>query len=259
MSLEQYQKFGVNLAREAGILMRRYFFDADPGTTYKADKSPLTKADTEINELVISMVGREFPDHGVLAEERSTMTSAHNEIWVCDPVDGTKAFTWGLPTAMFSLAYVKDGEALVGIVYDPFLERMYTAMKGKGALCNGSSLKVSDGGLRNSFYGGGSARSQFKQWNKFYDEVEARGARIMCFSGAVYKMMLVASGKSVGYAERELNSHDIAAAKVIVEEAGGKVTLLDGSGPKLNRLNKGALVSNGKVHDDLLRLIAKCI
>lgn len=255
--LDEYKDFGIKLARKAGIIMRKYFFATDQGLQYKSDNSPVTNADTEVNEIIIKEIEKVFPNHGVLAEERSTLNDTHKDVWVCDPVDGTKAFIWGVPTAMFSLAYVKDGEALVGIVYDPFLDRMYTAVKGKKAFCNDLPLKVSSNHLSGSLFGGGSSSRQFQKWQAFYEHLEANGVHVMWFSGAVYKMMLVASGKSIGYVEEQINTHDFAAAKVIVEEAGGKVTLLDGTEPRLDRLNKGALITNGVVHKEILELISQ--
>lgn len=257
MDLDAYLEFAKKLAYQAGDIMREYFNAADQGLAIKADKTPVTAADKLINELVIGAVEEQYPKHGVMAEERSTNEAHHADLWVCDPIDGTKAFIWGVPTAMFSLAYVHAGTALIGVAYDPFQDKLYSAVKGQGSWCNGKSIAVSKQPLKGGIYAAGSSREHFSKWQGYYDRLEEQGAIIACFSGAVYKMMLIAQGKMIGYAEGLVNSHDIAAAKVIVEEAGGKVTLLDGSEPPLDRQNKGALVTNGVVHQELLTLLAQ--
>ena len=99
---EQELHTAQRIAREAGDIMRRYF-DGDQQRQTKADGTPVTIADTTINSLVIQRLHETFPDDGVIGEEESTAGYGLGRKWLCDPVDGTKAFTWGVPTAMFSL------------------------------------------------------------------------------------------------------------------------------------------------------------
>jgi fructose-1,6-bisphosphatase/inositol monophosphatase family enzyme len=140
--MEEYLEFAKGLAKQAGQIMLDYF-DGDQQVEIKADNSPVTIADKTINDLVINEIAKAYPDHGVVGEEASTDKQDQEYVWFCDPVDGTKAFTWGLPTAMFSLALVTKGRPVMGVAYDPFLKRMFTAVKGQGAFCNGEKISVS--------------------------------------------------------------------------------------------------------------------
>lgn len=131
----------TNIAREAGRIMRKYFEDGPP-VEQKLDGSLITEADIEINRFVIRGLNRRFDD-GVIGEEERTADYGDGRRWICDPIDGTRAFTWGLPTAMFSTALVIDGAPVLGVAYDPFLDRLYEAVSGNGSSCNGKKIEVS--------------------------------------------------------------------------------------------------------------------
>ena|SRR3989344_2868092 len=134
------------IAQKAGVIMRTYFEESDLLVERKEDDSPLTKADLEINQLVIRELNGEFDD-GIVGEEESTAEYGMGRRWICDPIDGTRAFTWGVPTAMFSLGLAVDGVPVVGVAYDPFLDRLYEAAQGRGSYCNGISMHVSSKGI----------------------------------------------------------------------------------------------------------------
>jgi fructose-1,6-bisphosphatase/inositol monophosphatase family enzyme len=155
---------------------------------------------------------------------------------------------------MFSLGLVIDGKSVLGVVYDPFLKRMYEGMKGKGSYCDGKRLHVSKSDLANGIIAvSGSARRIQKL--QYIVEINKLGASLATFSGGVYKACLVARGRFVGYVEHGINAHDLAAAQVIVEEAGGKITGLKGNVLDYSQPFKDAIVSNGKVHDQLVKLV----
>lgn len=97
-----------SIALKAGEVMRQYFYDGQQ-KVIKDDGTPLTIADTTINRMVIEKLAKEFPEDGTIGEEESTTDYGQGRKWICDPIDGTKAYTWGVPTAMFSLALVVDG------------------------------------------------------------------------------------------------------------------------------------------------------
>src|SRR3989344_9127635 len=103
--MEKYLEFAKNLAKEAEKIALRYFsFEVD--STWKEDNTPLTKADTEINDLVIKRINESYPEHSIYAEEKSDRKENSKYIWVCDPIDGTMAFSCGLPMFVFSIALV---------------------------------------------------------------------------------------------------------------------------------------------------------
>ena len=132
--MENYLDFAKKIAYKAGDIMKKYFA-CDNGAEYKFDNTIVTKADKEINDYLIEQVKIEFPTHCVDGEEKQFGKSKY--VWVCDPVDGTSMYARHIPVAVFSLALVIDGVPNVGVIYDPWTDNLYSAVKGKGAYRNG--------------------------------------------------------------------------------------------------------------------------
>lgn len=241
------------IAYASGRVMRRYFLANDQGKEIKKDNSLVTVADKKINSLVIKEISRNFDD-GVIGEEKSSTKYGMGRRWFCDPIDGTKAFVWGTPTAMFSLALVVDGKPVLGVAYDPFLDMLYEAVQGCGSYCNRKRIHVSDKGLSGEHVAvTSSLRKVLKNFRPISSLIR-EGVRVATFSGAVYKACLVARGKFVGYFEAGVNAHDMAAVHVIVKEAGGKCTRYDGTEPDYSAPFKSAVISNRKVHKKLVEI-----
>ena len=243
-----------SIARKAGVIMKKYFFESDQKVQRKNDGSAVTIADIKINRLVIEELAEHFDD-GVIGEEESTALYGMGRRWFCDPIDGTKAFVWGTPTAMFSLGLVVDGVPTLGVAYDPFLDMLYYAIRGEGSYCNGALLHVSQVRLAGAEVAITSSIERLIKGPKFVKELLAEKARLATFSGAVYKACLVARGKLVGYIEAGVGAHDMAAAHVIVEEAGGKVTGFDGKKLDYTQPFKAVIVSNTLVHKKLVEIV----
>jgi fructose-1,6-bisphosphatase/inositol monophosphatase family enzyme len=245
------------IALKAGKVMMKYY-DIDQQPKVKIDNSMVTIADIEINDLVIKELKKAFPKDGVIGEEKSTSDYGMGRKWFCDPIDGTAGYIWGTPTAMFSLALVVDGQSVVGVAYDPFQKRMYYAVRGNGAFCNGKKIRVSDKKLSEGILAvtGGAAVIDKP---KYFSMLRENGTRLAAFSGLVHKGVLVARGRLVGFIEHtgkrlSPSAHDIAALHVIVEEAGGRITDLDGNEITYSKPIKGEfLISNNVIHEDLLK------
>ena len=139
--MEEYLEFAKDIAYQAGKIMLKYF-NQNNGASYKGDKTIVTLADTEINSYLIEKVKEHYSTHAVDGEEEQSGKS--NFVWVCDPVDGTAMYARHIPVAVFSLALVIDGVPNVGVVYDPFTDSLYTAIKGKGEYKNGEKISVND-------------------------------------------------------------------------------------------------------------------
>ncbi len=253
-SFERELEVARQVATKAGHIMRRYF-DADQELIIKNDGTPLTIADTTINRLVIEELSREFPDDIVVGEEESTGSYGMGRRWLCDPIDGTKAFTWGVPTAMFSLALVVDGVPTVGVGYEPIRDKLYWAVRGHGAFLGDKQLRVNQEDLDGGLFATISSPERIKE-STFMTALIARNQRMAVFSGAVAKSVGVAEGRFVGYMEEMVNPYDMAAVEVIVREAGGAISDLEGR--DLDYINgfRGAIVSNGRTHDELVALVA---
>jgi myo-inositol-1(or 4)-monophosphatase len=191
----------------------------------------------------------------VLGEEASVRTDKP-QLWVCDPIDGTNGFTVGEPTSVFSLAYVVDGVPMLAVSLDPYQDLLYTAVKGKGAHCNGRPIHVSSRSLADKavVIGPGSF-GEIERTVDLYHAIAAKGARVRMFGGLVFKGNLAAEGKIDGILFPYSGAHDIAAVKLIVEEAGGRVTDIQGHEQRYDRPLNGAVISNGVIHDELLAAV----
>lgn len=248
--------WAVQLARSAGEIMREYSRMTQKGVEIKRDNTPVTAADKKINELVITRVTHDFPEHGVLGEEASVHTD-RKQLWVCDPIDGTEGFILGMPTAMFSLAYVVDGQPMATVMYEPLLDKLFAAVKGGGAFENGQPIRVSD---QKSLQGAHIAFSprlkQIFAQKAFYDSLLVAEAIPVMVSGEAFRGGLTAAGRIDAHVFPGRGAHDIAALKLIVEEAGGRVTDLSGKEQRYDSAIYGAIVSNGHLHEHIVELMA---
>lgn len=256
---EEYLYFAKDIAKYAGKIMLKYFKQKN-GQKYKGDKTIVTLADTEINSYLINKVKEKYPNHAVDGEEEQFGES--NYKWICDPVDGTAMYARHIPVAVFSLALVIDGEPIVGVVYDPFTDSMYSAIKGEGAYKNDEKIEVSDISLDDM-----KSVSNFDIWPAVeYNIIEPikelmKKTYFVGVGSVIRACMCVANGEfnvAIFPGTKHKNC-DIAAAKVIVEEAGGKVTNLFGKEQRYDKDIKGAIISNGKVHDEVIEIIKKYI
>lgn len=244
-----YKTFAIGIARQAGKIIRQNF-TGGMKKEWKPDFTPVTKTDIAVNRLVIKAVRKNFPSHDVMGEEESFRNNGGEYLWVCDPVDGTVPFSHGIPTCVFSLALVKDGQPVLGVIYDPFRDRMYYAEKGSGAFLNGRRIKVNKLNLERGVMG----------WSNIgMSEVKKQfpNMAVICLWCICYEGMLVASGELQATFYNHINAHDIAALKVIVEEAGGKVTDRNGNKQRYDGKINGALISNGIAHKQLLQMSKK--
>lgn len=257
--MKEYLNFAVEIAIEAGKIMHKYFKENN-GANYKFDQTIVTKADTEINHFLINKVKEKYPNHSVDGEEEQFGKSKYT--WVCDPVDGTAMYARHIPVAVFSLALVIDGEPNVGVVYDPFTENMYYAIKGEGAYRNRERIQVN-----NILLDDMKSVSNFDMWPEaeynVYDVVKKLGEKtyIVGIGSVIRACMCVANGdfNLAIFPGTKHKNCDIAAAKVIVEEAGGKVTNLFGNEQRYDNDISGAIISNGYVHDEAVSCIKEIL
>jgi fructose-1,6-bisphosphatase/inositol monophosphatase family enzyme len=250
--MDEYLAFAQQLAREAGQLIKDGF-DKSHEVELKADHSPVTEVDLVINRRISQTIKRTYPDHGLMGEELSHGSGTEPLQWLCDPLDGTKAFVLGAPLSTAILGLMEHGKLLLGVVYDPFSDRLYHAVKGRGAFCNGRPIKVNDTTLADGGFvliQTGSAR--------FADGLRQAGAQIEPLPGAGYRAMVLASGRASAVVQLGADFHDTGPSSLIVEEAGGTVTDLDGATIRFDRpITNGIVFSNTTVHNDLLKVVAK--
>ena len=257
--MEEYLEFAKDIAYYAGKIMIKYF-NQNNDSSYKEDKTIVTIADKIINSYLIKKVKEKYPRHSVDGEEEQFGQS--NFVWVCDPIDGTAMYARHIPIAVFSLALVIDGIPNIGVIYDPFTDSLYTAIKGEGAYKNNEKISVNDYTLDDI-----RTVCHCDMWSKAKYNVckvfeKLRKKTYLNDIGSITRAgCLVATGdySLTIFTGTEHKHCDIAAVKVIVEEAGGKVTDLFGNEQRYDKSINGALISNGKVHDDVVNVIKKYI
>lgn len=239
--------FAKNLAKKAGSVMTKYFRDyKEQKETLKSDQTPLTIADTTINMIVIEAVRKEFPEHGVLGEEGSFSTDKEL-LWVCDPIDGTFSFTQGIPVSVFSIALCYKGEPRVAVIYNPFLQTMYSAVKEYGSYLNNKKLPyLPKQNPKNAMQsigieiwvdesGASSVLTQYDSFGKFFCEVEKIGVWFNVFNSAVYNSMLVAEGRASAVVYSGVAPWDAAACKLILAEVGATTVDIFGEDQTYNK------------------------
>lgn len=252
---KEYLKFALKMSKFVKKIMLKYF-RRDNGEKYKADNTIVTKADTTINSYVIKQVKKHFPLHSVNGEEESFGKS--DFVWACDPVDGTAMYARHIPIAVFSIALLNKGEPIVGVVLDPFTNKTYYAVKGEGAFLNGKQIKVNSLGFENM-----KTMGHIDVWPYWgYDcndviKVLSKNTYVLGVGSVTHASMYVATGdfSYVVFGGTKGKNVDIAAAKVIVEEAGGKVTSFKGTNQPYDTDIDGAILTNGVLHDKILEIV----
>lgn len=255
----EYLIFAKDVAKYAGKVMLKYF-KQNNGASYKGDKTIVTLADTEINSYLINQVKEKYPLHCVDGEEERFGKSDY--VWVCDPVDGTAMYARHIPVAVFSLALVIKGEPKVGVIFDPFTNSLYTAIKGEGAYKNNKKISVNDYELNDMRTVG-----HYDLWpgveydiSQAIHELENR-VYFIGLGSIIRACMCVGTGdfSLAIFPGTKHKNCDIAAVKVIVEEAGGIVTDLFGNEQRYDENINGAIISNGKVHKEVVEIISKTV
>lgn len=244
------------MAAEAGKIMKKYY-RIDQGVEIKSDSTPVTIADKAVNDLLIERVKAEFSDCGVLGEEES-WNEDREKLWVCDPIDGTVGYILHIPTSAFSLAFVVDGVVKAAVAYNPWVDELYSAVIGEGAFRNDQPIHVSskDWGEHVHIAQSSGGKDPFRD-KELVEELSAQKIYINSSPGIVYHGCLIADGSIEGRVFMYHTAHDIAAVKLIIEEAGGKVTDIDGNEQRYDRKLNGALMSNGIIHEKILELVGR--
>ena len=256
----EHLDFAVELARSGGEVLKHYM-SREKQVELKARANLVTIADKESEALIIRRIHERYPAHAVLAEEsgESGSDDSGEGKWIIDPLDGTTNFAHQYPFFSVSIAFEQRGEIVCGAVYDPVRDEMFSGARGLGAFVNGLPIRISDAGklggalLLTGFPYGvrEKIRLAMSQFEAFIIESQAvrRGG------SAALDLCYLAMGRCDGFWELDLHPWDTAAGKVIVEEAGGRVT--DFRGNPFSIYGKDILVSNGKIHEEMIAVLKK--
>jgi len=250
-----FLRVALQAAEAAGEIVKP-LYQSNLEVRTKADKSPVTVADVEAEKRIRALLEENFPTHGFYGEETGERARDAEYLWLVDPIDGTKAFVREYPMFSTQIALMHRGELIVGVSSAPVYGELAYAEKGRGAWLNGHQVKVSSiGSLEQCTVSAGNLKTlarDGKRW-KAYGDVVARVDRIRGY-GDFLQYHLLASGRIDAALEADVNILDIAALAVIVEEAGGKFTDLEGKPVTLEI--DSVLASNGTLHKPLLEALS---
>ena len=247
----------LEITREAGELVREGF-GKDFSIEYKTNESNLvTEIDKKSEALIVSYIKKNFPDHGILAEEGDVENTNAEYLWVIDPIDGTTNFAHGFPIFAVSVGLQKNGKTICGAVYHVMQNNMFFSELGSGSFCDAKRLTVAqNGNLRTSLLVTGFPYNIDENPDNAMEIFNAmvRNSRGMRRLGsAALDVCYVAAGCFEGFWEVNLHPWDICAAQLILEEAGGLAT--DFNGKPASIYSGQYLCSNGRVHQEMLALV----
>jgi myo-inositol-1(or 4)-monophosphatase len=219
----------------------------------------LTYVDENSEKEIITCIKNQYPDHTVLAEESGYDKKNNAYCWIIDPLDGTKNYICNIPIFSISIGLQYQDEIIMGVVYDPVHDELFTAQKGKGAYLNGKKIKVNEQkDLSASLLATGfpfKYKSYLAKYLHCFGDLFYQLSGIRRMGSAAIDLCYVASGRFEGFWELGLSAWDMAAGSLIIQEAGGRVTDFWASYSYLN--NRFILATNGNIHDQVLKIIQK--
>lgn len=251
-----YLDFITTVAKKAGDLLlekKQVGFEVSK----KIGLDLVTDADKASEELIVKELMKKYPTYSVFAEETGWAKNESEFTWLIDPLDGTANYVHDLPHYSVSIALLHKNQPIVGVVYNPILQELFCAEKGKGATLNGQLIKVSsapkvqDGLFVTGFSGDRDKVTDISMTRFHKITKESHGVRRL--GGGALDTCYVACGRLEGFWENPINAWDIGAGVIIVLEAGGKVSGI--SGGTLDLFAGEILATNGLVHDELVELL----
>lgn len=249
------------IAREAGARIKQ-FYQEGVKTEYKGDVDLVTVADRTSEKLIRERLSVAFPAHGIYGEEGTRERLESEYRWYVDPLDGTTNFAHGFPHFCVSMGLEHrpagtpegtDGKLAAAVIYDPLLDELFVAERGRGAWLNGRRMEASATPvLAEALVATGfPSRKRHASPNiHFYQEFTLRSHGVRRAGSAALDLAYVAAGRMDGFWEFNLNPWDTAAGLLLVDEAGGKTTDFSGGGYKLD--SREILSTNGRLHDEML-------
>ncbi len=231
------------------------FFRQPLGVDFKSDDSPVTHADKTVESLVRAEIARRHPAHGILGEEHGQERAGHPDLWVVDPIDGTRSFISGYPLFGFLLAYLHDGQPQAGVIAMPALDETYIGSTGQGATLNGAPIRVSSQTRLDD------AIVYINEGDKIFADhpdlfaVLMRTGQTRRLSYDCYPHALLAAGHVDVVVDYDLKPYDFLALRPVIEAAGGCLTDWEGKIPRADY--EGAIVASATpaLHDQMLAIL----
>jgi len=244
----------ASAGQAAAILMKRFGNVRQITTKSAAYRDLVTDVDLQVEGEIITVIKDSYPDHNILSEEAGYLDKNSEYKWIIDPLDGTHNYARKLPMFGVSIALEHLEQVILGVIAVPYFDELYIAEKGKGAYLNGEKLHVSDVDLDEALMiYDTKLRANKEPMLKSLDALVHEVFIIRMFGCATWDLCRIANGQADLAVDFTGKSWDLAAGALIVEEAGGRVT--DMQGNTWNARMEGYIASNGKVHEQVLNTI----
>ena len=245
-------------AAEAGAAEMMRFFNGEFTISNKEGVNNLvTEADHAAEKAIFEVIQHAYPKHYILSEETGEIVMDSTYKWIIDPIDGTVNFANGIPICCVSIGLERDGQMIMGGVYNPFFNELFFAQHGFGATLNDKIIHVSNKTkVINSCLVTGFPYTYLDMPNgplQVFEKLIRKGVPVRRLGSAAIDLCWVAAGRFDGFYEHKLAAWDSAAGFLIVEEAGGKVT--DFKGEKYSPYQPHIIATNGKIHDELVNVV----
>ncbi|MFC2059121.1 inositol monophosphatase family protein [Chloroflexota bacterium] len=224
--------------------------------TYKGKANAVTDVDLEVDGAIKSLLHDEYPDHGILTEESAAIKSASGYTWVIDPLDGTNNYAFSIPFCSTVIALAKGEDVLLGLIYDPLRDEMFSAQKGKGALLNGSPIHVSrKTSVQDALLGFdlGYVEEKGRRTLEFLTALWRRMHSIRIMGSGALGLAYAACGRVDLYFHPLLYPWELTCGRLLLTEAGGTIT--DWEGKQLRIAESSVIASNSTLHAEFLSLI----
>jgi myo-inositol-1(or 4)-monophosphatase len=255
-AMADYRKFAMSLAKEAGGLLKERFNHTHT-ISFKGRINIVTEADMMSEALLMKAIQEHFPDHDIISEETKGVLTGSPYRWIIDPLDGTTNYAHGFPVFSVSIALEREGSIIVGVVYNPMLDELFSAERGRGAFLNEKKISVTDtGDLSQCLLATGfpyDIRENPDNNMNYFTEMAMKARAVRRAGSAALDMAYIAAGRFDGFWELKLQPWDTAAGWLIVEEAGGSVTDISGEAYYLD--SPHILATNGKIHQSMIDIL----
>ena len=241
----------------AATILKENFNTSFTITNKEGINNLVTEVDHKSERAIMDIIRQDYPDHYILTEESGEIPQDSIFKWIIDPIDGTINYANSIPICCVSIGVEIDGKMEMGAVYNPFINELFFAQRGFGATLNDQIIRVSDkSGVATSCLATGFPYTYLDMENgplEVFGRLIRNGIPVRRLGSAAIDLCYVAAGRFDGFYEHKLQAWDSAAGFLMVEEAGGKVTDLNGD--YYNPYKHGIVATNGKIHEELLSWI----
>jgi myo-inositol-1(or 4)-monophosphatase len=254
--MDEVVNFAIHCALESGKIQRKYL-EKNINIRHKGETDLVTDVDMACQETIIGLIKKAFPDDDIISEEKKNDFDGKRNRWIIDPLDGTTNYAHGYPFFCTSIAYEENGQIILGVVYNPIFNELFFGRKGAGAYLNGEKIQVSAvSDLKQALLSTGfpynmatNEKNNIDHFINFLYKAQA----VRRDGSAALNLSYVACGRFDAFWELTLNSWDMAAGCLMIGEAGGTVTNLEGN--EFSVYKETVVASNGFLHEDMMTVL----